>query len=63
MRDRCYCLPGGHIRRGETFEAAARRETMEELGINLPVCRSRVRGRRFWTSNPDAIPWISGRRR
>lgn len=28
-----WCLPGGHVEPGETFEAAARRELAEETGI------------------------------
>ncbi|PHM72692.1 nucleotide triphosphate diphosphatase NUDT15 [Xenorhabdus kozodoii] len=29
----CWCLPGGHVESGESFEAAAVREIAEESGI------------------------------
>jgi 8-oxo-dGTP diphosphatase len=32
----CYSLPGGFVRRGEPPEQAARRETLEEIGVDLP---------------------------
>jgi ADP-ribose pyrophosphatase YjhB (NUDIX family) len=31
----CWGLPGGKVDFGETLEAAARRETIEELGVDL----------------------------
>ena len=33
----CYTLPGGFVRRGEPPEQAARRETLEEIGLDLPA--------------------------
>ncbi len=33
----CYSLPGGFVRKGESSEQAARRELLEELGIDVPV--------------------------
>lgn len=33
----CWCLPGGKVDLGEPFEAAARRETAEECGLDLPM--------------------------
>jgi len=33
---RLWSLPGGGLRRGESFEEAVRREVQEELGITLP---------------------------
>jgi 8-oxo-dGTP diphosphatase len=32
----CYTLPGGFVRPGEPPEEAARRETREEVGLDLP---------------------------
>jgi len=32
-----YSLPGGFIRRGEPPERAARRELLEEIGLDVPV--------------------------
>ena len=30
-----WCLPGGHLEAGESFESAAKREVSEETGIDL----------------------------
>ncbi len=30
-----YCVPGGHVEIGETIEQAAKREALEETGLNL----------------------------
>lgn len=37
----CYSLPGGFVRPREPSEQAARRELLEELGIDMPLVRLR----------------------
>ena len=34
-----WWFPGGRIRKGETWEACARRKGIEELGIDMPIGR------------------------
>jgi 8-oxo-dGTP diphosphatase len=38
------CLPGGHVRKNESLEAALKREMLEELGIKVKeakfICRN-----------------------
>ena len=40
--DGCHTLPGGHLQAGESFIRAARREVLEEVGVELleiePCC-------------------------
>jgi 8-oxo-dGTP diphosphatase len=55
-----WSLPKGKLKRGEEFDAAARRETLEEtgarceLGVSLPTSRYLVEGRpkevRYWAA-------------
>ncbi len=46
--DGCYTLPGGHLNKGESLLAAARREACEEVGLELlelePCCVLPFRG-------------------
>jgi len=38
----CYALPGGFVRPGEPSEQAARREVLEEIGVDLSDCELRL---------------------
>ncbi|WP_306316277.1 MULTISPECIES: NUDIX hydrolase [unclassified Streptomyces] len=40
--DASWCLPGGHVEPGESFEAAAVREIAEESGIREAAANARV---------------------
>jgi 8-oxo-dGTP diphosphatase len=48
-------FPGGSVRQGETPEAAARRELIEEIGLAVPslVPAGTVRG--IWDDRPDQV--------
>jgi 8-oxo-dGTP pyrophosphatase MutT (NUDIX family) len=48
-------FPGGSVRQGETPEAAARRELIEEIGLAVPslVPVGSVRG--IWDNRPDQV--------
>src|ERR1039458_2623896 len=35
----CWNYPGGKVEEGETFEQAAIRETLEEIGVNVLILR------------------------
>jgi 8-oxo-dGTP pyrophosphatase MutT (NUDIX family) len=53
----CYSLPGGFVRRGEPPEQAARREVLEELGIDLSgqVLRHAWQGTVHYESRLDTV--------
>jgi 8-oxo-dGTP pyrophosphatase MutT (NUDIX family) len=53
----CYTLPGGFVRRDEPSEQAARRETREEIGLELPaeVLRHAWRGTVQFESREDTV--------
>jgi 8-oxo-dGTP diphosphatase len=48
-------FPGGSVRQGETPEAAARRELLEEIGLAVPslIPAGTVRG--IWDDRPDQV--------
>ncbi len=48
-------LPGGGVRRGESPEAAARREMAEEIGLTAPVLRSAGSISGTWQGRPDRV--------
>ncbi len=49
--------PGGGLEPGEGFEAGARREALEELGIEVELCRYLVRTEALFTCGEIAVPW------
>ncbi len=48
-------FPGGGIRRGETPEAAARRELAEEIGLEAPVLAARQVRHGTWDGRRDRV--------
>jgi len=53
-----WFVPGGVIRKNETFDAAYRRITRNELGLELPRAESRLLGayEHFYAENADDRP-------
>jgi len=53
----CFSLPGGFVRRGEPSEHAARREVLEEIGLDLPAqtLRHAWHGTVYFESRLDTI--------
>lgn len=49
--------PGGGLKPGEDFEAGARREALEELGIEVELGRYLVRTEALFTCGETVIPW------
>ncbi len=51
--------PGGGLKPGEGFEAGARREALEELGVEIELRRYLVRTEALFTCGETAIPWAT----
>ena len=51
-------FPGGSIRSGESAEAAARRELVEEIGLAAPVLRSTGEASGIWEGRSDQVSFF-----
>ncbi len=61
----CWEIPGGGVRAGEPFPAAARREAFEELGVDVLVWEELATLRGHWYGKDEQLvvlgaPWPGG---
>jgi 8-oxo-dGTP pyrophosphatase MutT (NUDIX family) len=51
--------PGGGVKPGEPFEEGARREALEELGVDIELTRYLVAARAVFRHHETSIPWTT----
>ncbi len=54
-----FRFPSGGVERGEAFEAGARREALEETGLDCRLVRYLLRIEATFTNGPEREPWTT----
>ncbi len=52
-------IPSGGIARGETFEEGARREALEETGLDIELTGYPLVARSVFTHGGEQLPWVT----
>ena len=52
-------IPSGGIARGETFEEGARREALEETGLDIELTGYPLVARSVFTHRGEQLPWVT----
>ena len=52
-------IPSGGIDRGETFEEGARREALEETGLDIELTGYPLVARSVFTHGGEQLPWVT----